>query len=502
MQPIWGHPHSPPRTCRPPIHPMRRSMGLLGRWPPVICSNPLLLMTAVSPAKELVWSKGLRLKRAGPPLRMTAKVRGIVGVYCHLIDWAMAIAISCWVSALLSGSSATAVSQENKDWAHFTDSAGSASKADTSSISSEAESTDDVWTITDEQREYYVNQFRTMQSDIRGVISGQSSHNIPSLFPHASLLLRPLCLMDVILVYAGAVAKEFFEKSRLPVSELSRIWWVYISVGGIAMRYCIHWIANGLYFGIRNRWTGHSSKSLPARARYVFCLCRQLSDVNRDGALSLEEFCTAMHLVVLRRNDIDLPQTLPPSLMPYVPFTNPGQSFNLLLHNSWYPVPSSCVVYHPLEEPFASDLPPGGTMKKLATTSETSQQWGHQTFSQGASPTSSSVSSPGTKPTPVNFEFKPITADSVRPPYPGNAPIRNVTGPTPLFSGLSNPASCSSSHVAWRPSDGRRWEDPLRQWRGCYAELPELHGFHKWFGGLGPIRCPANDPCFWCFVNA
>ncbi|ELU03292.1 hypothetical protein CAPTEDRAFT_136435, partial [Capitella teleta] len=100
------------------------------------------------------------------------------------------------------------------------------------------------WTITDEQREYYVNQFRTMQTDVRGVI-------------------------------CGGIAKEFFEKSRLPVQELSRIW--------------------------------------------------QLSDVNRDGALSLEEFCTAMHLVVLRRNDIDLPDTLPPSLMPYLPLTNPGQ---------------------------------------------------------------------------------------------------------------------------------------------------------------------------------
>ena len=73
---------------------------------------------------------------------------------------------------LLGGSSAP-VNQENKDWAHFTDSAGSASnKADTSSMSSEAESTDDVWTITDEQREYYINQFKTMQTDVRGVISG------------------------------------------------------------------------------------------------------------------------------------------------------------------------------------------------------------------------------------------------------------------------------------------------------------------------------------------
>jgi hypothetical protein len=48
----------------------------------------------------------------------------------------------------------------------------------------------------------------------------------------------------------------FFEKSRLPIHELSKIW--------------------------------------------------QLSDVTRDGALNLEEFCTCMHLVVLRRNEIEV----------------------------------------------------------------------------------------------------------------------------------------------------------------------------------------------------
>ncbi len=51
---------------------------------------------------------------------------------------------------------------------------------------------------------------------------------------------------------------------------------------------------------------------------FTFVFQRQLSDVNRDGALSLEEFCTAMHLVVLRRNEIELPDHLPPVLMPYM----------------------------------------------------------------------------------------------------------------------------------------------------------------------------------------
>ena len=36
----------------------------------------------------------------------------------------------------------------------------------------------------------------------------------------------------------------------------------------------------------------------------------------QDGCLSLEEFLTAMHLVSLKRNNIHVPQTLPPTLKP------------------------------------------------------------------------------------------------------------------------------------------------------------------------------------------
>ncbi|XP_014299733.1 ralBP1-associated Eps domain-containing protein 1 isoform X2 [Microplitis demolitor] len=92
---------------------------------------------------------------------------------------------------------------------------------------------EEVWIISEEQRDYYAAQFSRLQPNPEGLL-------------------------------AGSVARTFFEKSRLPVAELRRIW--------------------------------------------------QLADVTRDGALSLQEFYVAMHLVVLRRNHVPLPDSLPPSL--------------------------------------------------------------------------------------------------------------------------------------------------------------------------------------------
>ncbi|KAI1895751.1 hypothetical protein AGOR_G00109930 [Albula goreensis] len=94
---------------------------------------------------------------------------------------------------------------------------------------------DDPWKITDEQRQYYINQFRTIQPDLSGLIP-------------------------------GSAAKEFFTKSKLPILELSHVW--------------------------------------------------ELSDFDKDGALTLDEFCAAFHLVVARKNGYDLPEKLPESLMP------------------------------------------------------------------------------------------------------------------------------------------------------------------------------------------
>ncbi|NXD06704.1 REPS2 protein, partial [Nothocercus nigrocapillus] len=58
---------------------------------------------------------------------------------------------------------------------------------------SSAHYADDPWRITEEQRDYYVNQFRSLQPDLNAFIS-------------------------------GSVAKNFFTKSKLPIPELSHIW--------------------------------------------------------------------------------------------------------------------------------------------------------------------------------------------------------------------------------------------------------------------------------------
>ncbi|XP_073430222.1 ralBP1-associated Eps domain-containing protein 2 isoform X5 [Dendrobates tinctorius] len=109
------------------------------------------------------------------------------------------------------------------------------------SLSVERESQDcsesyseDPWRITQEQRDYYTNQFKSLQSDLNSFIS-------------------------------GSVARNFFTKSKLPISELSHIW--------------------------------------------------DLSDVDCDGALTLAEFFAAFHLIVARKNGYDLPDTLPKTLL-------------------------------------------------------------------------------------------------------------------------------------------------------------------------------------------
>uniref|UniRef100_A0A8C3M309 Uncharacterized protein n=1 Tax=Geospiza parvula TaxID=87175 RepID=A0A8C3M309_GEOPR len=58
---------------------------------------------------------------------------------------------------------------------------------------SSSQYSDDPWRITEEQRDYYINQFKSLQPDLNAFIS-------------------------------GSVAKNFFTKSKLPIPELSHIW--------------------------------------------------------------------------------------------------------------------------------------------------------------------------------------------------------------------------------------------------------------------------------------
>ncbi|CAG2164159.1 unnamed protein product [Oppiella nova] len=131
-----------------------------------------------------------------------------------------------------------------KNWADFEEShyllAGEDEEEEEerkSDIRSDDEDSADIFAISDEQRVYYSNQFQTLEPNLNGIITGNK-------------------------------AKDFFEKSCLPIQELSQIW--------------------------------------------------LLSDVDKDGALTLNEFCIAMHLVVLRRNNIDLPSRLPTNMLPLV----------------------------------------------------------------------------------------------------------------------------------------------------------------------------------------
>ncbi|TNN13833.1 RalBP1-associated Eps domain-containing protein isoform 3 [Schistosoma japonicum] len=95
----------------------------------------------------------------------------------------------------------------------------------------------DPWAVTSDQKAYYLSQFLRLQPDIRSKLSGIQS-------------------------------KAFFELSKLPSVELSKIW--------------------------------------------------ELSDLDYDGQLTLGEFCIAMHLVVYRLNGVPIPNSLPTALLELV----------------------------------------------------------------------------------------------------------------------------------------------------------------------------------------
>ena len=50
-------------------------------------------------------------------------------------------------------------------------------------------------------------------------------------------------------------------------------------------------------------------------ANPLLYLCRRLSDIDQDNALSQHEFCIAMKLVLMRRKGFEIPSTLPQKLL-------------------------------------------------------------------------------------------------------------------------------------------------------------------------------------------
>ncbi|CAL1679977.1 unnamed protein product [Lasius platythorax] len=196
---------------------------------------------------------------------------------------------------------------------------------------------EEVWIISDEQRDYYAAQFAQLQPDPEGLL-------------------------------AGPVARTFFEKSRLPVSELRRIW--------------------------------------------------QLADVTRDGALSLQEFYVAMHLVVLRRNHVPLPDVLPPSL-----------SIPLVMQTTAAP-----------------QIPPATTAQKSPPNSANAREKNREWTKFVDSPTgaSSSVTSPGLQ--LVNFDFQKSAVER-DPKILHPVPLRLTPEAAILASGANGSSSSCTTLV-------------------------------------------------------
>lgn len=215
---------------------------------------------------------------------------------------------------------------------------------------------DEVWAINDEQKDYYAAQFSKLQPDPDGLI-------------------------------AGSIARTFFEKSRLPVAELRRIW--------------------------------------------------QLADVTRDGALSRLEFFVAMHLVVLRRNHVTLPDILPPVL-----------SIPLEMSISEIKIEQPI---SPIQAPAPPPPPPpiASPSKKLLNKNTIQQQSPDKSkewtkFVDSPTGTNGSLTSPGPK--PVNFDFQK-TAVERDPKILHPVPLRLTPEAAILASSANNNANINDEDI-------------------------------------------------------
>ncbi|CAD0202698.1 unnamed protein product [Chrysodeixis includens] len=161
---------------------------------------------------------------------------------------------------------------------------------------------------------------------------------------------------------SGQTARLFFEKSHLPVPDLRKIW--------------------------------------------------QLSDINKDGMLTLEEFSIAMHLIVLRRNNIPVPDALPACLVPRVDSRYSKQAVTTDLVDLGADMFSSgtSADFNFAPKPETHDpYDATKTTKKpeerqpSLTPPKTEAQVNNKEWTKFVDSPTSSVSSPGPK--PVNFDF-------------------------------------------------------------------------------------------------
>uniref|UniRef100_A0A3B3T7K0 RALBP1 associated Eps domain containing 1 n=1 Tax=Paramormyrops kingsleyae TaxID=1676925 RepID=A0A3B3T7K0_9TELE len=193
-------------------------------------TSPVGSPTQSPPTSPHTWRKHQRQASGGNSERQPAQSGPVTGDGM----WSPPVQES-WVSFTDTPPSSTLPTVHPSSVQESTTIRTAASATTSNELQRQSSSYDDPWKITDEQRQYYINQFKTIQPDLNGFIP-------------------------------GSAAKEFFTKSKLPILELSHIW--------------------------------------------------ELSDFDKDGALTLDEFCAAFHLVVARKNGYDLPEKLPESLMP------------------------------------------------------------------------------------------------------------------------------------------------------------------------------------------
>lgn len=65
-----------------------------------------------------------------------------------------------------------------------------ASVATTNEIHRQSSGYDDPWKITDEQRQYYINQFKTIQPDLNGFIPGEGTVSLTHTDTEEGLVMK------------------------------------------------------------------------------------------------------------------------------------------------------------------------------------------------------------------------------------------------------------------------------------------------------------------------